>query len=273
MILIPWNIQLVAIDGDTQLAARFEAANRDSTINASNVSVDIIHGKGSTFAQQCFSDLNSLGIRPAPNFAAAMDYRDPASCIVRELESKLPFLVGRVNRRKQSLGPKDNELISFLSLRTFVSTIAKGAGGVQYGTRPVPIKEEDIPKVQHIAMTFLEALHDRLPTAMEDRKNKLLLNPTIFCSLGALLTSLVQEQDPEKSKLSIEHTIRSLEQINWDKSSAWIRVAGRYNKKGQVTMGGAKQSIYAVLAALSDPTSENYASIRQGPMELGNGEK
>jgi DNA sulfur modification protein DndB len=272
MILVPWDVQLVAIDGDTQLAARFEAANRDSRISASNVSVDIIHGKGATFAQQCFSDLNSLGIRPAPNFAAAMDQRDPASRIVRELESKLPFLVGRVNRRKQSLGPKDDELISFLSLRTFVATVAKGAGGVQYGTKPVPIKEEDIPKVHRIAMSFLEALHDRFPTAMEDRKTKLLLNPTIFCSLGALVTLLVQEQDPETSRLGLERTIRSLEQVNWDKSSAWVRVAGRYNKKGQVTMGGAKQSIYAVLAALSDPISESYTAIRNEPVKLGNGE-
>jgi len=40
-----------------------------------------------------------------------MDQRDPASRIVRELESKLPFLTGRVNRRKQSLGPKDHELL------------------------------------------------------------------------------------------------------------------------------------------------------------------
>jgi hypothetical protein len=52
-----------------------------------------------------------------------------------------------------------------------------------------------------IAMTFLEAFHDRLPSAMEDRKTKLLLSPTIFCSLGALVTSLVQEEDPEKYRL------------------------------------------------------------------------
>jgi hypothetical protein len=49
-----------------------------------------------------------------------------------------PLLSGRVNRRKQSLGPKDYELIGFHSLRTFVA-VAKGAGGVQYGTKPVPI--------------------------------------------------------------------------------------------------------------------------------------
>jgi DNA-sulfur modification-associated len=264
MILIPWEVQLVPIDGDTQLAARFEAANRDRRISGSNVSVDIIHGKSSAFAQQCFYDLNSLGIRPAANLAAAMDQRDPISHIVRELERSLPFLNGRVNLRKASLGPKDTELVSFLSLRTFVATVARGAGGVQYTTKPVPIKDQDIPFVQRTAIAFLEVLHERCQSAMEDRTTKLLLSPTIFCSLGALVTSLVQEKDPERFRLGIERTVRGLEHVNWDKSSAWVKVAGRYNKKGQVTMGGAKQSIYAVLAALNDTKNENYNAIRLG---------
>jgi hypothetical protein len=68
--------------------------------------------------------------------------------------------------------------------------------------------KEALPAIEYLGqadcldlLAFLEALHDRFPNAMEDRQTKLLLSPTIFCSLGALVTPLVREENPEKFKL------------------------------------------------------------------------
>src|SRR6185436_4017810 len=50
-IQIPWNLRLVAIDGETQLAARFEAANRLPETMEDFVPLYFCHGKNTAWAR------------------------------------------------------------------------------------------------------------------------------------------------------------------------------------------------------------------------------
>ncbi len=61
---IPWDAQLVAIDGETQLAARFDAANLKPETKNDFVPVVICHDRSIEWARQVFHDLNLLSVRP-----------------------------------------------------------------------------------------------------------------------------------------------------------------------------------------------------------------
>jgi DNA sulfur modification protein DndB len=269
---IPYSANLVAIDGETQLAARFEAYGKNRAIGDAKCKVVFVHGKPPTFAKQVFFDLNSLGIRPAANFAAAMDQRNPVTSIVRHLEENLPFFTGRVNQRNASL-KGSTDLVSFLNLRTFVATVAFGTQGVTFGAKPIPLKEEQVPKVRRTALEFLRKLHERFPNAMQDKDNYLLLSPTILGSIGALVTSLVEISDQPEFDAKLTEVVDKLDDVMWHKANAWLKVAGRPSNKARkdgtfgISMGGAKQSGHAVIAALNDPKSENYRAIRDGKDE------
>lgn len=91
-LLIPWDQHLVAIDGETQLAARFEAANVNPTTKQDFVAVEICHGRSLDWARQSFHDLNRLGVRPNAAIGIGMDQRDPLTHITRRVEQRVPLL-------------------------------------------------------------------------------------------------------------------------------------------------------------------------------------
>ena len=52
--------------------------------------------------------------------------------------------------------------------------------------------------------------------------------------------------------------------MNWDKGQHWEGIAGKFTPKGEFSMGGPKETAYAIYAALSDPQSPAYNRIRSG---------
>jgi hypothetical protein len=88
---IPWDQDLVAIDGETQLAARHEAVNLEPETKHDFVPVYICHGKDALWARQSFHDLNTLGVKPNAALSIGMDARDPITRVCREVERRVPF--------------------------------------------------------------------------------------------------------------------------------------------------------------------------------------
>ena len=100
---IPWDAQLVAIDGETQLAARFDSANLKPETKNDFVAVVICHDRPIEWARQVFYDLNLLSVRPNAAVGIGMDQRDVLTRVARSLEENLPFFKGRVNKVRRQL--------------------------------------------------------------------------------------------------------------------------------------------------------------------------
>ncbi len=167
LLQLPWSVELVAIDGETQLAARFEALKKNPKTADMLVDVKICHDRPTDWARQAFHDLNVLSVRPNAATAVAMDMRDPLTHVTRFI-ADLPFFAGRVKTDRQ-LSKKDNGITTFSVLRASVVCFAEGIGGVQYGNKPVPIAEERIPVIQEAATEFYGALVKKFGPIMEDR--------------------------------------------------------------------------------------------------------
>src|SRR5260370_17353001 len=138
-IQIPWDIQLVAIDGETQLAARFEAQNIMEETKNDFVPIVICHGRTIQWARQVFHDLNLLAVKPNAALGLSMDERDPLTQVAREVMDKVAFFRGRVNQKRRQLGARDKEVAPFAALRGACVTLAEGIGGVKHGAKPVPL--------------------------------------------------------------------------------------------------------------------------------------
>ena len=116
--------------------------------------------------------------------------------------------------------------------------------------------------VANTAQNFLSALHEALPHATGDRITQLPLSPTIFGSIGALAHDLVREQNEAVQRAEIGKRVDELRNVNWNKASHWVQVAGRYGKKGNRSWAERSNRFYAVLTALRDRTSPHYELIR-----------
>jgi hypothetical protein len=101
-IQVPYDKRLVAIDGETQLAARFEAANLLPDTKNEFVAIYICHGRDKLWARQCFHDLNVLGVRPNAALSIGMDARDPLTRVARDIEREVPFFRASTDRQRKS---------------------------------------------------------------------------------------------------------------------------------------------------------------------------
>lgn len=261
-IQVPWDAKLVAIDGETQLAARHEAANLEPDTKQEFVPLYICHGRDKGWARQSFHDLNALGVKPNAALSIGMDARDPITKVCRTVERKVPFFTDRVNKVRRQLRSSDTDIVTITSLRGSCVTLAAGINGVQYGARPVPIDDAQLPAIEAAAIDWFTAVSDVIGPAIEDRVNKLASAPAVLAAIGALGQPLVQITDDAVRKHRAKQLAEPLSSVNWERNGNWAGIAGKLNPKGVLSVGGAKENAYAVYSALTDPNSAGGTAIR-----------
>jgi DNA sulfur modification protein DndB len=261
-IQVPWGEQLVAIDGETQLAARHEAGNIQPSTRLEFVPVYVCHGKDKLWARQSFHDLNTLGIKPNAALSIGMDARNPLTRVCRVVERQVPFLAGRVNKVRRQLRSSDTDVVTITTLRGACVTLAKGINGVQYGARPVPIDDDALPQVEAAGIDWFRAVTEVIGPAIENRDQKLASAPSVFAAIGAVGNQLVGITDPAERQVRARQLAASLSDVSWDRGKKWEGIAGKFTPKGTFAVGGAKETAYAVYAALADHNDPGYAGIR-----------
>lgn len=261
-IQVPYDKRLVAIDGETQLAARFEAANLQPDTKNEFVAIYICHGRDKLWARQCFHDLNVLGVRPNAALSIGMDARDPLTRVARDVEREIPFFRDRVNKTRRQLSTHDKDVVTITSLRGACITLAEGIGGVKYGARPVPIPAERVTRVLQVTVEWFKAVTEAIGPAMEDRENKLASAPTVLAAIGAMGHELVNIDELAIREAKTASLVRKLKAVDWRRARHWEGIAGKFTPKGTFSVGGSKETAYAVYEALNDETSPGYVCVR-----------
>ncbi len=259
---VPWGKRLIAIDGETQLAARHEAKNLLPDTSQQNVAVMIVHGFSKNWARQSFHDLNILGVKPNAALGISMDSRDPLTRVAREVESQVPFLRGRVNKSRRQLRTTDTDVMTITALRGACITLSEGISGVKYGARPVTVSDEKLLRVREVATAWFRALTDALGPAMEDRENKLVAASSVLSALGAVGHRLVNIDDTIEREREMKLLIESLRRVDWRRNRLWEGIAGKFTPKGAFSVAGSKDTAYAIYDALADENSSSYQRIR-----------
>jgi DGQHR domain-containing protein len=259
---VPWEMRLVAIDGETQLAAWFEAANLDPSTKDNFVPVYVTHGRDPSWARQSFHDLNALAVRTNAALSIAMDARDALTHVTREIERRVPFFTDRVNKVRRQLGKNESDVLTISTLRGATVTFAEGIGGVKWGARPVPIKSERLPRITEVAIDWFKAVADMIGPAMEDREKTIASAPTIMAAIGAMGHELLSFDDVTQRTARRAILTERLKTVKWTREQHWEGIAGKFTPKGTLSIGGSKETAYAVYTALNDPESPAYLRIR-----------
>lgn len=263
LLQIPYDAQIVAIDGETQLAARFEAARMNPATKGDRIAVMLCHGRPATWARQAFHDVNTFGIRPNAALAIGMDARDPLTAVSRMVEEEVPFFKGRVNTSSRQLGRQDTEVITITALRGAVVTLAEGIGGVKHGSKPVYLDNGTVDTVRDAAVEWFGAVTSLLGPAIEDRERKVAGAPPVFAAIGALGHELVDIPDKVSRERRIQDLLDKLRAVRWEKGQHWVGIAGKMTAGGKFSVGGTKEVAYQVYNALSDATDPGYTKVRR----------
>lgn len=262
-ILIPWDAQIAAIDGETQLAARYEAANIKPETKNDFIPVLICHGKPKEWARQVFHDLNLLSVKPNAAVAIGMDQRDPLTHVARVVEERVPFFQGRVNTVRRQLKAKDKELVTITTLRGACVTLAEGIGGVKYGAKPVHVDEKLIPAITNTAVEWFGAVADLLGPVLEDKVDRVASSAAVFTAIGAMGHALLGITDSSARAAKKAQLLDQLRAVNWRKGEHWAGVCGKYTPSGTFSIGGPKEVAHAVYNALTMSGDLAYEKVRK----------
>ncbi len=266
-LILPHDLQMVAIDGETQTAARYEALRTLPKIRGQRVPVIIHHGRDMEWARQAFHDLNALAVKPNTAVAISMDTRDPLTQVARYVEDRVPFFKGQINHQRRQLGSRDSDVLTLSALRTACVTFALGIGGVQQSFRVNAANQlgHSLDDVKSQAALWFGAVTQAVGTELLPgrRQQSVLSGPAAMAAVGAYGHDLL-DRPADEVPAEIKTRANHLASIDWTRGPRWDGIAGKMQSNGKFsTVGGAKENAYAIYRALTDVRSDEYDKIHE----------
>jgi DGQHR domain-containing protein len=266
-IVAPDELHLIAIDGDTQAAARHEGRRKYSDMpDNERIKVTIVHGIGLEAAQQIFHDANAKGVKVSTSLAIGFDNRDPLTRLSKRIERETPELKDRVNYQKRQLGKNDSAVLTASALRTAVVCFAEGIAGVHKQTDGVELQAGSETTVQEAALRWFRAVVKTLDGSLEARSETFATAPAVWAALGALGNKAVNDVggfqkpvDPTVLDLVFAQVLEQLKNVNWNRGPHWLGAGAKTGKRG-VTLGGPKEAghlVYRSLTSREEPAFQN----------------
>jgi hypothetical protein len=201
--VVPNGRRLLAIDGETQLAAHYTLRQRAQPETRERhgghpLAAVVHHGMPVETARQYFHDLNVLAVRPNTSLGLSMNSADPVMQVVGEVERRVGFVNGRVERMARQLAKNSPKVITMQTLRQMVVNVAKGIAGVQYGARPVPVDGIDLKELTEVAVDWLDQFFAAFGPQVTDREGYLAGSSPVLSAIGAMGNSILQTPPHER---------------------------------------------------------------------------
>lgn len=266
-ILVPNGEHLLAIDGETQLAAHHALARATAIDNGTRslhrqfpLAAVVHHAIPTRTARQYFHDLNLLSVRPNTSLGLAMDTQDPVMQVVSDVEANVELLAGRVDKMSRQLPKKSPRIVTLQNLRQMVVNVAKGISGVQYGARPVPVSDLDLRELTAVATDWIGTFFGTFEEEIADREHYLAGSGPVLAAVGAMGQGLLG-LDEDQRHLTQTRLLGSLQRVDWSKDKHWVGIAGNYTASGVFSVKGTKEVAYAVYNALTDHDNGGYHQV------------
>jgi len=247
---IPKGATVIAIDGDTQLGARFIAAQQNPKIVEDQVPVLICHGKPIKWAMQAFHDLNCYGTKVNTSLALSMDAREPLTRISRAIVDNT-WLEGRVEMEGRQVKKGSDEVMTFSGIATSVATFIAGTPG--FAGKRVSVDDDEVDELESVAVTWYSGLLNTFRREFEDRETYLIGASSVFAALGAIGHRLIAtghdgQRCIEADRVAEEADvlIRKLKKVDWTRGAHWDGIAGKMTSAGVLTVSGPKEVGHAV---------------------------
>ena len=266
-LLVPHEMKFVALDGDTQTAARNIIDGDDATrglLDRETVKITIKYDTPQDQAQTIFAKCNSEGVKVSTSMAIGLDNRDDVTRLAKHVARYVPALENKVNLQKRQLGAQDTEVVTISALRASVVCFVEGIGGVQNQTRNAAIDDDRLHLLRDASVVWYKIVTRTLNGVLsrEQRAGTFASSPAVWCAMGALghdtLVELVGDnfQGPITSA-ALEHAFHAAAEqklvgVDWRRGEQWLPVGAKKSSSGAVTIGGPKESGSLVYKALKE---------------------
>lgn len=116
--------------------------------------------------------------------------------------------------------------------------------------------------ITEVAVEWFKAVAEMIGSSMEAREKTVAAAPTIMAAIGAMGHELLSINDVTERAARRATLVERLKSVKWTRDQHWEGIAGKFTPKGALSIGGSKETAYAVYAALNDPQSPAYLKVR-----------
>lgn len=263
-ILVPHEMQFIALDGDTQATARYFADAMDrGLLDRQLVKIVILHGVDMMQAQDVFAVCNTEGTKVTTSMAISLNNKDPATLLTKTVEQGVPGLTGRVNRQKRQLSKHDDDIVTMSALRGAVVCFVEGIGGIQNQTRAVEIPATEMEILEGAARIWFREVTEAMGRDLHPshREESFASAPAVWAAIGAIGHDVLKkvagkELDQSFTTDALEHAFAAaanrLGKVDWSRGEHWTSVGAKRSMSGAITLGGPKETGSLIYKALSD---------------------
>jgi DNA sulfur modification protein DndB len=261
---IPYDARLIALDGQTQLAARYHARKRlTRAIDSKPATVMFCHGRSVAWAKQTLFDLHLKAVPTSRAAGSSLDTRAPSSRLVRRLVSDVEAFETCTDDCADTREP---ELMTFSALRLACITLSEGISGLSSALDAEPaIDDERMERLEPAALMWFSTVTRRYRAWFEE-DGSLIGSPVAMAALGAVGHDLVGFGYPYSEEQAVlADKLASLGPVDWSKGPHWDGIAGKLDADGNLVVGSPMEYAESLYTALTDEWSDAYRRIRTEP--------
>src|SRR5205823_3887947 len=154
--------------------------------------------------------------RPNTSLGLSMNTADPVMQVVAEVERRVGFVNGRVERMARQLAKNSPKVVTMQTLRQMVVNVAKGIAGIQYGARPVPVDGVDLREVTDVSVEWFDQFFSTFAAEVADREDYLIASSAVLSAVGAMGHSVLEAPRHERADVA-SRLLASLREVDWHK--------------------------------------------------------
>jgi hypothetical protein len=254
--------RIMAIDGETQLAALFQAREQLSlenmelekkAIDRLPVGIELNFDADVTWAHHAFNVRNREGIKQTGLSLGAAE-SDPHIWVLQSLLDAHPHLKPFVDVKARS-STKAKPLTGS-SLIQFIACFQVGTTGVDKAKASKDITDSELERLREQTIEWMEVLVQDLGPKLTDA-TYICSASHILAALGVLGHAVLRSSGQRRDLQKVRSRLRA---INWLKGPHWIGIAGKAGADGLLCVGGAKE--YLALCYPAIASDEGVGSDR-----------
>jgi DNA sulfur modification protein DndB len=233
-LVISMTARFIINDGQHRRAAIEMALAEQPDLADETIAVVFYLDAGLKRSQQLFADLNKHAIRPTKSIGILYDYRDPLSCLVRDLIDRIPLFKDFTEKEKTTISNRSTKLFT-------MSGIYQATGALLGKDKGDPIR----PAEADMARSFWSELANVIPewgqvltrqaSSAELRRDYVHAHSVTLHAMGLAGRDLLQLHPSDW-----QQRIKGLRQLDWSRSNTHLW-EGRAMSGGQ--MSKARQNV------------------------------
>lgn len=256
--IVPYRAAAFALDGETQLQARLQAAKQNEAIWDHIIPIVLIHSRSRDWRMQTISDIQSKGTRASRSFTAARDRASATAQVATYLQDKLGSRL-RIDRDRRYARP--GTLMTSAALALYINAFLIGTSAFNRKDPVTRLSSADLLQSRERLAQWTQSILNLFEQQLYDRRHYVIGYQAVLGSLGAAAHS-PEAESYERWNYRTTKLLHRLRYVDFRKGDHWLGILCEPGTNSGYTVLGIRAAGHRVHNALTNEDHADYHHLR-----------